>query len=467
MANTGKRAKKVLLAVVGLLTLGILTLVGITAYTPLPLPFIDSYLRGLLDQNYYSYGIEFEDARAQWHLIDGIVELQLSNVQARDLGGEVIASVPQIDIGLDLAAVMQGNIKLSYLRIKRARIGLYRTVGGAVKFDIGGRSDGAAGKILENLLIDIASAPALTEGKVPDFPTISVIDTEFEIGDEASGADLWIPKAQVHLKSTADGVRGDYVLEVATGGERLRLSAVSLFSTADQRTDLVVELDGVRPAIVGEILPNLGFFTPIEVPFSGSIKVELDKFLTISHMTFDLVGEKGSLEIADYGGVNLAVKSARAVGKVGEALSYVELTDLRFILKEGEIAVQGLVFKDGPTYSFGLDLAISGNNPVGLFPRWFAQVETAPSWKEGGEPAGKQAAEIAFDGRYDQQRNHLVGTGIISSRALGGRSNRSRESGPTSETQDIATLWFLVEGPIDAPNVLITPIDTISSDDGE
>ena len=451
-------ARKALLAVGGLLALGVLTVAGITAYKPLHLPFIDSYLRSLLEDNYHSYDVEFDETRIQWHLIDGIVELQISAIRARDMGGDIIATLPEIDVGMDLPALVQGKVKLHYLRVLRARFGLFRTAGGAVKFDIGGRSDGSSGKILENLLVDIAAAPALTEGKAPDFPTISVIDTEIELGDEVSGAELWIPTSQIHLNSDPEGVRGDYVLKVATGGEPLRLSAVSLFRTANQRTDLIVELDGVRPAIVGEILPNLGFFTPLEVPFSGTIKVELDKFLGVSKATFDLVGDKGSLEIADYGGTNVMIESVRASGIVSENFSRVALTDLRFALAQGEVAVQGLVIKDGPTYSFALDLAISDTTPVILFPRWFAQIETAPNWTDDALSTQEHEIEVAFDGRYDKERRRLDGTGIISPRPVNGHTKSSNGAAADPNKQDLAAFWFSAQGPIEAPNILVSPI---------
>jgi len=432
-----------------------LLLVAITL-KPLPLPFLSFYLQRILDQRYHAYEVEFDEARLRWLLLEDSLHVQLQGVRAVDFDGDVIAEVPEVLVGVAFTSLLGGDLILQEVSVRDARLGFYRTSGGAVKFDVGIGKEGAAGEILQNLLIDIAVADAAV-GADAVFPKVSLLAADITLGDEVSGAYLRVPAADILLAPDSQGVRSTYDLEVETSGGRLRLSAESLYKTSDQRIDLTLELNRIRPAILAEILPRMGFLAPFEVPLSGPLSLELDKFFNVSSVNFDLVGGPGSLELADYSGLNLYLRGLSASGSATDGLNSLNLTELKLNFDGAKIVMSGLLSISDQTLAVTTRLVAVDTTLAALVPRWFSQLNNVLERSADRQAGDRKITELFFEGRYDIGRGELQGEGRISYGDKDVAIDAPLATGTESQVSLAPSTQFLVNGPIDAPNFVIVP----------
>ena len=460
MGGVDRGIRKLVLAIACAMFLATTTLIAAIAIHPLPLPFMSHYLQDLLEHHYHAYDVEFDEARLRWRPFNDSLDIQFESVRAMEFDGEIIATIPKVVLGVALAPILRGDLEILNVSVQGAKIQLFRTAGGAVKFDIGSKDDGSSGKILEYILTDIAAAP-VTLGELLSFPSVSVLDADLTFRDENSGTFLRIPDADVRLQPDPKGVRSTYDLQVAAGGDRLRFSAESLFKTSDQSIDLNVVLDRIRPSVLAEILPRLGYLAPFEIPLSGNIRIQLDKFFAVSSASFDVAGEAGSLEIAEYSGLNLYLDGMRAKGRATDGVSHLDLTKLQLDLGRATVTLTGLLTRSDQTLAVTMEFVVVDTSLISLMPRWFAQLENALDRRGTAGAEQPDVTLLSFDGRYHLGERVVQGKGLVSYRdkvaseeAVGAKSEMSPTAAREPSTQ------FMVSGSIDAPNFVIATTET-------
>jgi hypothetical protein len=258
------------------------------AVGPISLSFLAPALtESIAERLYWAYEVSFEDIRLQWSDGHGRLGLELVSVGVADYSSEEIASVPRISLGLPLGRLIASDYRPEAITVEGAKIRWIRTAGGAIKFDIGAEEPGMSGKILEDFLIMIASAPDPSEEQEP-LPEMRIVDAEIIIGDELDQSELTITDADILIGPHTNGVRSVFTLEIANGSAPTRVSAEGLYRTADQHISLEVDIAELTPAQFarGEwaALTNL-FFTEA---VTGTATFEMDKFFGIEAATFDL-----------------------------------------------------------------------------------------------------------------------------------------------------------------------------------
>ncbi|MDP6587827.1 MAG: hypothetical protein QF666_00075, partial [Alphaproteobacteria bacterium] len=152
-----------LLALAGVLAAAILITAALTARLavgPVSVAFMGPDLRESLGEKlYYAYDVKFDDLELRWSDGLGNTGLALVGVRVADSSAQDIASVPEIVVGLSPAGIIGGDMKPKAITVVAPRIRWIKTAGGAIKFDIGADKPGESGKILEDFLITMASAP--------------------------------------------------------------------------------------------------------------------------------------------------------------------------------------------------------------------------------------------------------------------------------------------------------------------
>ena len=164
--------------------------------------------------------------------------------------------MPEIVAGLDLGNLINGHLKPVAITMVRPKIPWIKTVGGAVKFDIGAKKPGDSGKILEDFLITLASAPdpGASENKI--LPDMQIVDADILIGNELANTKMHISDADILIAPHADSVRCVFDLAVETAAAPVNISAVSLYRTEDQQVELELNFDDLTLDGFGAMLPD-------------------------------------------------------------------------------------------------------------------------------------------------------------------------------------------------------------------
>ncbi len=460
MKTVGSGIKRKLLAACAAILLTAVALLALVSVKSVSLPFVPGLVSGYLDRNFYAYDVAFDELRVRWHPLGNVVEFQISGVYAADFNGETIASIPEVVVGLTLSSLISADPEYRYVAIMRPRVSLVRTAGGAVKFDIGSSTDGSSGRILEHLLIGIATAPTHTEG-MDAFPRISIAEARASVGDEVSGSLLRVSNADVVLAPDPKGVRSHYDIEIVTNGGKLHLSAESLYKTSDQRIDLSVDLDRFRPALLAEILPQLFYLAPVEVPLSGKVELQLDKFLTVSRAVFDLTGEIGSLEVVEHIGRNVKLTGLRVRGNMSEALSRVQLDELWIETTGGTVMMRGAFASQNQVLSIKTDALLSGTSLDAIVPQWFAHLESAIDKLNFVASPDNALTFVSFDGRLVFADGGIAGNGVLSYPVgLKPEDDVDAVAGHLAGGGDRFSVEFAVRGSLAAPTFVLSPAES-------
>ena len=305
-------AKYPLLAIGGVLALAILVAAALTARLavgPMSVAFLDSDLReALSEQVYYAYDIKFDDLELRWSDGYGNTGLALVAVRIADYSLQDIATVPEIIVGLSPGGMIGGDMKPEAI----TEIRWIKTTGGAIKFDIGADKPGDSGKILEDFLITLASAPDPEDGKENVLPEMRIINTVIEIGNEAENSSLRISDADILVAPHAKGVRSAFELAVETASQPIHISAEGLYRTNDQRIGLALKFKDLALDGLGALLPGPVLGPIMSELVSGTIQLEMDKFFSVDAAEFDLSGK--ALSFAGHAQLESSVISPEAHG---------------------------------------------------------------------------------------------------------------------------------------------------------
>jgi len=239
----------------------------------------------------YAYDVKFDDLELHWSDGHGNTGLALVGVRIAYYSLQDIASVPEIIVGLSPAGIIGGDMKPKAITVVAPKIRWIKTAGGAIKFDIGADKPGESGKILEDFLITMASAPEPEEGEEKILPEMRIIDAEITIGNEVDNSSLLVSDADILIAPHAKGVR-------------------STFELALNFTDLA--LDGLAALLPGPVPGPI-----MSEPVSGSIRLDMDKFFAVDAAEFDLSGK--ALSLVGHARLEASLVSLEAHGSLAKS----------------------------------------------------------------------------------------------------------------------------------------------------
>ncbi len=288
------------------------------AVGPVSVAFMGPSVRETLGERLnYAYDVKFDDLELRWSDGHGNTGLALVGVRVADYSLQDIASVPEIVVGLSLGAMIGGDMKPKAITVVAPKIRWIKTAGGAIKFDVGANKPGDSGKILEDFLITLASAPDSEEGKEKVLPEMRIIDAEIIIGNELENSILRISDADILIAPHAKGVRSTFELVVETASRPVHISAEGLYRTKDQRIELAMKFKDLALDGLSALLPG-----PVPGPImseavSGSIQLDMDKFFSVDAAEFDLSGK--ALSLVGHARLEASLVSLKAHGTLAKS----------------------------------------------------------------------------------------------------------------------------------------------------
>ncbi len=305
----------------GVLALVILVAAALTARLavgPISVAFLGPGLReALSEQVYYAYDMKFDELELRWSDGHGNLGLALIDVRVADYSLQDIASVPEIIVGLSPGGLFGGDTKPKTITVVAPKVRWIKTAGGAIKFDIGADKPGDSGKILEDFLIMLASAPDPEEGQEKVLPEMRIADAEIMIGNEVDNSSLRIVDADILVAPHAKGVKSVFELSIETASRPVHISAVGLYRTKDQRIELALNFKDLALDGLGALLPGTVPGPIMNEPMSGSIQLDMDKFFSVKAAEFDINGL--ALSLAGHARLEANLVSLEARGTLADS----------------------------------------------------------------------------------------------------------------------------------------------------
>jgi len=337
-----KIRRYVLFSLNGVLAATILVAAALTARLtvgPISVAFLGPGLREALSgQVYYAYDMKFDELELRWSDGHGNLALALIDVRAADYSLQDIASAPEISVGLSPSGLIGGDRKPKAIRVVAPKIRWVKAAGGAIKFDIVADKPGDSGKILEDFLNTLASAPNPEGGQEIILPEMRIVVADILIGNEVDNSSIRILGADILVAPHAKGVRSVFELSIETAASPVLISAEGLYRTKDQRIELALNFKDLALDDLGALLPGTVPDMFVSEPMSGSIKLAMDRLFSIDAAVFDLQGK--ALNLADQAYIEASALWLEAHGTL--AASSLKALRTAGILSSARSSIPGL-----------------------------------------------------------------------------------------------------------------------------
>ncbi len=405
-----RKAVMLILSFLALLVLGVLFT---SAFVALPVPFSLDRANQYLHERYPLYDIDFTDPTMIWRLDERAVELRLRNVVVTGPAGDQVASVPDVVLAIDPIALLSGRLAMRSVLLFDPVFRLERTAGGALRIDIGPSSDGASGPAVIMLLTDIITASEGAGGRAGILET-RITNGMLHVSDELSGARFTFDIRAATLARVDHGAELQAVLSAVTSGELIKLDLQGLFRSADRSVTLNAGFHNVNPAILSDLLPYLPALAPVEIPLGGKVEAHFDQGLALQSARFDIVGQAGSLEIAQYTGRNITVDGVQAVVRYTHETRRLRLDNLSLVFQGKRLTgtMQSTDVGNGLRV-LSADLILSGTSWDAVAPLWFAAVDRWKTDATLNTRTDTQSQRLSYLARVYKAHNVLEGRGRL------------------------------------------------------
>jgi len=440
-----------------LVLLAIITILIVITIHPISLPYVSNLVKDELDNRFHAYYIDFDTVQTRWRPIKGTIEFHINSARALDYGKNLLAFVPKVLVEISIDSIFRNTVEFREIKFQNPKISFIRTIGGALKFDIGNSNDGSSGRILETILINVAIAPVLYKSESKSQTKLHILNSNVTLGDEVSGSLLHIQNANITLMPNVDGVQCTYDLIILARSENIHISGVCLYNTASENINLIVNLDKIRPALLTEISPYFLHIIPLEVRLSGKVVLELDKLLSVNSAEFDLVSEKGSFEVSEYIGNNLSVNKFKIVGKVFKNFSRIEIDNLMMDLEHTKVEANALFLRNNNNLDIKLKALFTGTSTPLLLPRWFEYLKNENLYCiDPSTLSTYKQSMLAIDGTYNLNQHQISALGHISclNKKITEDDTKSSSSAYFGARTNAAQK-FAMEGTLDSLNLTI------------
>ena len=279
---------------------------------PMSVNWLTPYLEEALSTP--SRRIDIQDTVLVWQRDTQSLELQARQVQVLDHEAP-LATLPIVDVTLNLAALMHGRLALKTLNLAAARVTLVRSEAGAFHFGTAPPEPGTPAHPLppsteapldpgnqSQVLADIVAS--LVPGADPTSPLASLDEVRIDRGtltvhDQRLGTTWHATQAALSLRRSADGLAAKARLSLALQDTLANIDVNVAYHHTAARIAVDVTFAQLQPSALAAVVPNVDAIVGVQVPLSGTISLALDVGGHVDTVHFQVTGEAGNLALPE------------------------------------------------------------------------------------------------------------------------------------------------------------------------
>jgi len=346
------------------------------------------YVQQALAEIVPEYRVEVGGTRLMWGGFEESLDIEVTDVVARDTSGGIVATIPAAAVGLSVQALLLGRLAPTSVELRHPDAILVRTADGRVALGIGAKEpdttkdlqvEQVPGRgLIDSIVADLLGSGG-SDGAAAYMTRLAITDAKLVIADAVSGKTWGAPGADITLVRDASGIMGGFDLPLEVAGARTSVSGSGRYDAAARRALLNLRLTNLLPAAFGDLDPALAPLAALGVPLSGTASVEFTAATGDRRMTFDLSGGDGVLTLPDRYTDPLPISRLAARGTVDFGASRATIDRLDLVARGASL---------GGTLAFDYGLAgvgVEGHLDLGA-------VDTADFitlWPLGVAPGGR------------------------------------------------------------------------------
>ncbi len=375
MRTAGRAIAGVLATVFTVCGAGAGIVIYLLASGPISLNFLTPHVKAALEAIDSRVDFDVDDTVLAWQGRDRRLDLRLVGVRIRDTGGQEIARIPQMAIGLDTKALFRGEFAAKSIDMFGPAIRLMRGKSGDLKIGVGLGDDGDGGSdgggALLALIRDRDGGGAA--GMASTLQSISIYQAEISYEDEI-----------LPLKISAP----DTILKLQRQGQTVAIRLRSRLEVDGIAADVEINLSYLGP---GSALPlTIGFsgldvarflarFTKLdkewaaltELTAAGTLHANISPLGALKGVEFDISTGAGSLRIGEILAAPLKVNRAHIKGQLAGSLDRAEFERMQVALPSGlNLTASGLIERKADGFAVNLSGALDKFSTADLVKYW-------------------------------------------------------------------------------------------------
>ncbi len=315
---------------------------------PVSLAFLTPYLEDAMRYGRSDLTVQARDTVLTWGGWDRTLDIRTLDVSIRRADGTVIASAPEVSLGLSVRAMLERRLVPTTIDIIGVKARLSRDETG--RFSLGFSSDDKqkSFNIADFLIAELLPAEGglAKDGNQREkyLRRISITDADLTIDDRASGTVWEASQADLVLTRDRQGVAGSLDFGLALEGGPARISVQGRYDVGSDRVPLSIRLtDLYAPALAlksNRLMPLAG----VDVEVSGSVDLVLDRNSgKISSLGFDLSSGPGLIDMPEFYIDNLRVDKLALKGAFIDGFTTVRVDNLYVNAGDPVVEMNGLV----------------------------------------------------------------------------------------------------------------------------
>lgn len=293
---------------------------------PISLAVLSPYIEEAFQAEDLDYSIVFEDTVLTWAGWERSLDIVMTDVKALGPTGAVLASAPEISLGLSGLSLLQGVVAPTSIELIGPTVRLRRTPDGHFALVVGteaaGESDAFTG-----FLSALLAAPD-DQSSLGRLTRVSLVNAKLAVHDERLGVHWRAEDLNIVLDQDAVGIRGAFDLNAEVADVLTSLSGSVSF---DRETGLVsneIAFHDVEPARLAGISESFASLAALRLPLAGSVSFDMDLDGAISGVAFDLAGGEGDLDLPELFPKGFPVRHLQFTGRLSDDFRAVEAEEL-------------------------------------------------------------------------------------------------------------------------------------------
>jgi hypothetical protein len=241
---------------------------------PIALDWLAPYVEAALERSGIGLKVTIAGVRLGIDRNTHQLDLWAENVRVSWPDGKPLARFPEMSASFGLVALLQGELTPAQLVIERPVVHLARDASGAITARIGASDDQTPDlgpQVLEQL-----AGPRKPDAPFGLLRRLRIRQATVIVDDEATGRSWLAERVDVAVERSEKGVRGDFSLAAPLGDSRPELHAQYRYFADRQVLDLDLSIDGIEPAAIPPLIPELAQLQHLQAPVSGTLRSRID-----------------------------------------------------------------------------------------------------------------------------------------------------------------------------------------------
>ncbi len=202
------------------------------------------------------------------------LDLRAEDVRVSLPDGEPLASFPEMTTSFALGALLHGQLAPTQVVVERPIVHLVRDASGTITARIGS-GDQAAPELGPQVLEQLAG-PRERDAPLGLMRELRIRGATVIVDDLRSGQTWRADRVDVAVERSGKGVRGDFSLAVPMGTSMPELRAKYRYFAERNVLDLDITIEGVQPADIPPLVPELVQLKHVAAPVSGTLRTRID-----------------------------------------------------------------------------------------------------------------------------------------------------------------------------------------------